>query len=252
MKHLGLFEGIGGFALAARWMGWKTVAWVEWNKYCQQILRKNFSEAKGYGAIEDFDGFDYQDEIDILTGGEPCQPNSTAGSRKGKDDHRFLWPEYFRVVKVVRPKVIINENVRGSVSNRVLDQKISDLESIGYTTWPPLLIPSGAIGAQHRRDRIWLAAHSPSLRPQKLSNELGEYSEKKEGKKTKATDWPATLDRLFISSGQAERIFSNEPPLVRGDNGIPKELDAIAALGNSADPRIIFEIYKAIEASILT
>lgn len=247
MKHLGLFEGIGGFSLAARWMGWETVAWVEKNRYCQQVLRNNFPDAKGYDTIEDFDGLEYTGFIDVVTGGEPCQGNSTAGSRKGMADHRFLWPEYFRVVKAVRPKVVVNENVRGSISNRVLDKKIFDLEGAGYTCWPPLLIPSGVIGAQHRRDRVWLVAYSDEygsqVKPEQLDGTL--HTEADQPKSAGAAH---SLPGSFIPSGQKEKLFAGEPPLVRGDNGIPKELDAIAAIGNSADPRIIYEIFKAIES----
>lgn len=73
MKHIGLFEGIGGFSLAARWMGWETVAWCEWNEFCQKVLRHHFPEAEGFGDITKTDFKKYANKIDILTGGEPCR-----------------------------------------------------------------------------------------------------------------------------------------------------------------------------------
>ncbi len=90
MKHLGLFEGIGGFSLAARWAGWETLAWCEWNEFGQKILKHHFPEAEGFGDITKTDFTKYANKIDILTGGFPCQPYSLAGKRLGKEDDRHL------------------------------------------------------------------------------------------------------------------------------------------------------------------
>ncbi|MEM9990622.1 MAG: DNA cytosine methyltransferase [Bacteroidota bacterium] len=106
MKHLGLFEGIGGFSLAAHWMNWQTVAWVEKDEFCQKVLKKNFPNAKGYDDIRLFTGMatdEYRSTIDLITGGFPCQPFSTAGRRKGKQDDRYLWDEMLRVIREVQP-----------------------------------------------------------------------------------------------------------------------------------------------------
>jgi DNA (cytosine-5)-methyltransferase 1 len=101
--HLGLFEGIGGFSLAAHWMGWKTLAWCEWNEFGQKVLTHHFPEAEGFGDITKSDFTKYANRIDILTGGFPCQPYSVAGKRKGKEDERHLWPEMLRVIGEVQP-----------------------------------------------------------------------------------------------------------------------------------------------------
>jgi DNA (cytosine-5)-methyltransferase 1 len=90
MNHLGLFEGIGGFSLAARWMGWNTVAWCEWNEFGQKVLRHHFPEAEGHGDITKTDFTKYHGAIDIISGGFPCQPYSSAGKRLGKEDDRHL------------------------------------------------------------------------------------------------------------------------------------------------------------------
>jgi hypothetical protein len=124
--------------------------------------------------------------------------------------------------------------------------KISDLESEGYTCWPPLLMPSSSVGALHRRDRIWLVAYSHAYGSQVKSKQLAGSVQTK-ANQSKSAGAIESFSRAFIPSGQSEKLFTSEPPLVRGDNGIPKELDAIAGIGNSADPRIIYQIFKAIE-----
>ena len=113
MKHIGLFEGIGGFSLAARWMGWETVAWCEWDPFCQHILKYHFPNAEGFGDIKKTDFTKYANRIDILTGGFPCQPYSMAGKRKGKDDERHLWPEMLRAICEIQPTWVVGENVSG-------------------------------------------------------------------------------------------------------------------------------------------
>lgn len=116
MKHLGLFEGIGGFSLAARWMGWDTVAWCEWNPFCQTVLRHHFPEAHGHGDITKTNFTRYANRIDILTGGFPCQPFSVAGKREGSGDDRFLWPATLRALEEIQPTYAIFENVFGLTS----------------------------------------------------------------------------------------------------------------------------------------
>src|SRR5690349_5351598 len=98
MRHASLFSGIGGFDLAAQWMGWENVFQVEIDEFCKKVLAKNFPNAKRYGDIKQFDGTEWAGKIDILSGGFPCQPYSAAGKRLGKEDARHLWPEMLRVV----------------------------------------------------------------------------------------------------------------------------------------------------------
>lgn len=126
MKQLGLFEGIGGFSLAARWMGWETVAWCEWNEFGQKVLRHHFPEAEGHGDITKTDFTKYANKIDIVTGGFPCQPYSSAGLRKGKDDDRHLWPEMLRAIREIQPGYVVGENVSGLLNwsgGLVFDEK---------------------------------------------------------------------------------------------------------------------------------
>jgi len=182
MTHLGLFEGIGGFSLAARWMGWETLAWCEWNEFGQKVLRHHFPKAEGFGDITKTDFTKYAKRIDVLTGGFPCQPYSVAGKRKGTDDDRHLWPEMLRAIREIQPRYVVGENVRGLTNwdgGVVFDQVQADLENEGYEVLP-FLLPACAVNAPHRRDRIWFVAYSKSCgrgRAKELENNKGQSGE---------------------------------------------------------------------------
>lgn len=166
MKHIGLFEGIGGFSLAARWMGWETIAWCEWNEFGQKVLKHHFPEAEGFGDITKTDFTKYANTVDILTGGFPCQPYSVAGKRKGKEDERHLWPEMLRVIGEVQPTYVVGENVSGLISwngGLVFHEVQTELEAKGYEV-QPFILPACAKNAPHRRDRVWFVAYSNSCR----------------------------------------------------------------------------------------
>jgi DNA (cytosine-5)-methyltransferase 1 len=153
-NHIDLFSGIGGFALAARWAGIETIQFVEIDKFCQKVLRKNF---KGVPIHDDIKTFKWAGERPfILTGGFPCQPFSCAGKRRGKEDDRAIWPEMLRVISEARPTWVIGENVAGII-NMELDQCLFDLEGLQYET-QTFIIPACAVNAPHRRDRVWIVA----------------------------------------------------------------------------------------------
>lgn len=161
MKHASLFSGIGGFDLAAQWMGWENVLSCEFDPFCQSVLRHHFPTTTHYGDIRELDGTPYRGKIDILTGGFPCQPFSAAGKRRGTEDNRFLWPEMLRVIREIQPTWIVAENVRGIVSiegGLVFERVCSEMEANGYEV-QPFCIPACAVGAPHRRDRMWFIAH---------------------------------------------------------------------------------------------
>lgn len=163
MKHLDLFSGIGGFALAASW-AWprhEVVAFCEKDPFCRQVLRKHWPTAPIVEDIRNLDGSDYAN-VDLLTGGFPCQPASTAGKRGGTEDDRWLWPEMLRVIRQARPRFVLGENVPGLVSlddGLVFERVLLDLEDAGYEAWP-LVIPACGVGAPHRRDRVWIVAYA--------------------------------------------------------------------------------------------
>lgn len=194
MRHIGLFEGIGGFSLAARWMGWETVAWCEWNEFGQKVLRHHFPEAKGHGDITKTDFTIYRGQCDILTGGFPCQPYSLAGKRLGKEDERHLWPEMLRAIREIQPRWVVGENVFGLINwsgGLVFHEVQTDLEAAGYEVFPYVL-PAGAVNAPHRRDRVWFIAYNHSIvwgkGRESKSREQSRYGESHEGCNTK-TNW---------------------------------------------------------------
>lgn len=187
MSHGSLFSGIGGFDLAAEWMGWKNVFQCENDKYCEWVLRQLWPDVKKHGNIKTTDFKIYGGLVDVLSGGDPCQPNSVAGLGKGTEDDRFLWPEKFRAIREIRPPWVVNENVIGSVSNGVLDIKIDDLESIGYSC-RPFDIPAEAVGALHQRERVWLIGYHPDFhRDNRASRQIraAEAREKLEAQRNK-------------------------------------------------------------------
>lgn len=161
-NHLGLFEGIGGFSLAARWMGWETIAWCEWNEFGQKVLKHHFPKATGHGDITKTDFTIYRGQCDILTGGFPCQPYSQAGKRLGKEDERHLWPEMLRAIREIQPTYVVGENVSGLINwngGMVFDEVQTDLEAAGYEVLP-FVLPACGVNAPHRRDRVWFIAYS--------------------------------------------------------------------------------------------
>lgn len=162
MKHGSLFSGIGGFDLASEWMGWDNIFHCEWNPFGQKVLKHHFPKSISYNDITKTDFSIHKGNIDILTGGFPCQPYSTAGLRKGKADERHLFPEMLRAIKEIQPKWIIGENVRGLVSwggGLVFNEVCDDLEREGYEV-QSFLIPAASVNAPHKRERIWFVAYS--------------------------------------------------------------------------------------------
>lgn len=166
MKHGSLFSGIGGFDLAAEWMGWKNVFHCEWNEFGRTILKYYWPNAISYEDITKTDFTPHRGTIDILTGGFPCQPYSHAGKRLGKEDERHLWPEMLRAVREVEPTYVVGENVSGLVNwngGLVFNEVQDELEAEGYQV-QPVLLPAASVGAPHKRERVWFVAYSPSYR----------------------------------------------------------------------------------------
>lgn len=161
MTHASLFSGIGGFDLAAEWMGWQNTFNCEIDPFCRKVLAYHFPDAKQYQDVKTTDFTIYRGRIDVLTGGFPCQPFSLAGKRKGADDNRYLWPEMLRAIREIKPRWVVGENVFGIVNwsnGMVFEQVQSDLENEGCEV-QPFIIPACAVDAPHRRDRVWFVAH---------------------------------------------------------------------------------------------
>lgn len=162
MKHGSLFSGIGGFDLAAEWMGWENVFHCEWMDFPRKVLEYHFPNSDSLKDICKTDFKKYANKIDILTGGFPCQPFSMAGKRKGTEDERYLWGEMLRAIQEIKPKFVIAENVFGITNidgGMVFEQVCIDLEAQGYEV-QPFIIPAAAKNAPHRRDRVWFVAQN--------------------------------------------------------------------------------------------
>lgn len=277
MKHIGLFEGIGGFSYAVKLMGWETKAWCEWNEFGQKVLRYHFPEAEGFGDITKTDFKKYANTIDILTGGFPCQPYSTAGKRLGKEDERHLWPEMLRAIREIQPCWVIGENVHGLVSwngGLVFHEVQTDLEVEGYEVWP-VILPACAINAPHRRDRVWFIAYSHNARANYRSEIDGNGQEENKGWQgqpqpefgqdsgngiTTNSNTDAAGERWNEWQSQSEgnlwEQFPTQSPLCSGDDGISRELDGITfskwrneslkAFGNAIVPQVALQLLKTI------
>ena len=187
MTHASLFSGIGGFDYAAALLGWINIFDCEIDAFCRKVLEYHFPNSVHYGDITKQIFKEWRGKIDVLSGGFPCQPFSLAGQRKGADDNRYLWPQMLRVIREIRPTWVVGENVAGILTmvqpgaevevggqaslfgedyrkrelhrqEYVIETICRDLEREGYAV-QPLLIPACAVGAPHRRDRIWFIAH---------------------------------------------------------------------------------------------
>ena len=256
MRVLDLFSGIGGFSLGLERSGMETVAFCEIEKYPQKVLKKHWPEVPIYDDIRKLtrerltqDGIG---TIDLVCGGFPCQPFSQAGKQKGFDDDRDLWPEMFRVIQEVRPRWVIGENVTGFV-NMGLDRTLTGLEGAGYRT-EQVVIPACAIGAPHRRDRIWIVAHSRLLGQTEHEKQTAGFeqhgedvpdsiSKRRRGRNPKRE---YAKDVRESSPGERFRHWDIEPPVGRVANGIPKRVDRLKGLGNAVVPQIPEIIGRAI------
>jgi len=270
VKLLDLFSGIGGFSYGLEKTGFQTVAFCEMDKYCKLVLQKHWKGTKIYSDVKEItkerleaDGVELPE---IITGGFPCQPFSIAGKQKGTNDDRHLWPEMFRIIKELKPRWIIGENVRGIVNIQdgvVFETVCTDLESEGYEV-QAFNIPAAGVGAPHRRERIWIVANS--RRTLRQGAELGRKNED-EIKKENANQYQrsSSTSKSDVANASAGRRASqktevstrgngiehqswwqSEPDVGRVAHGVPGRVHRLRALGNSIVPKIAEEIGKAI------
>ena len=283
LKILDLFSGIGGFSLGLEATGgFETSAFCDIDPYCRKVLQQHWPNVPIYEDIKKLKGTDIG-TVDIITGGYPCQPFSVAGKQKGVEDKRHLWPEYFRLIKECRPTWVIGENVSGHIKLG-LDSVIEDLESEGYAT-RTFSISASSIGANHKRERIWVVAH----RKKNVANAYGvndaigrvdrtiqetggsgNIDERGSGtnangfsqsSKNETLDSAITNSNIIGTQVQTKRQFTTEqmfgskssqswwktePNVGRVVNGVPNRVDRLKALGNSLIPQIPFYIGQTI------
>jgi DNA (cytosine-5)-methyltransferase 1 len=160
VRVLDLFSGIGGFSLGLERAGMRTVAFCERDEFCRAVLAKHWPGLPCFEDIHDLDAdrLGGLGSIDLVCGGFPCQPFSVAGKQKAQEDDRHLWPAMREVIALARPTWVIGENVAGIVA-LALDDVLADLEGLGYAT-RTFVIPACAVGAHHRRDRVWIVANA--------------------------------------------------------------------------------------------
>ena len=264
MKHLDLFSGIGGFALATEW------AWpddevehifCDNDPFSQAVLKKHWPNSLIYGDIKELTagriatdtrreyGESWSSEstlreasersgtteeverhtgIDLLTGGFPCQPFSAAGRRRGTEDDRHLWPEMLRLIRETNPTYVLGENVGGFLTwdgGLVFQQVCTDLEEAGYEVCP-LVIPACALNAPHRRDRVWIAAHAKSSNARRTPRTI---------QSTEGTQRLRERDYLAESSKPSEAWVSSDPKHARRNGTENRE--SSTTRGNSDQTR---------------
>ena len=248
IKILDLFSGIGGFSYAAERLvgGFKTEAFCEIDPFCQKILKKNFPNVPIYNDVRDLkDDTTRLRGINIVCGGFPCQPFSTASEngtfkRKGTEDDRFLWGEMFEIAQKVKADWIIGENVNGLV-NMGLDQILSQLEDCGYST-RVFNIPATAAGANHQRNRLWIVANSNGTH------------RSREGISCRMEKAELPNDINFRPREYAFTTWEGESRVYREHDGLSKRMDGIRrkrlkALGNSIVPQVVARIFEGIKAT---
>jgi DNA-cytosine methyltransferase len=192
VKVLDLFSGIGGFSRGLEAAGpFETIAFVEYEPYCQAVLKHHWPRTKILGDIKNVKKDDIPTRPDVIVGGFPCQPFSVAGSRQAQDDPRHLWPDMFRLIQELRPDWVIGENVAGLI-HLGLDEVLTDLENAGYTT-RTFNIPACAVGAPHQRYRLWIIAHLHSgsepepTRPDQQGFDFGDVGNSNHNESSAAT-----------------------------------------------------------------
>lgn len=287
MRVIDLFAGIGGFSLAAHWMGWETVAFVEKEPYCQKVLSKNFPGVPIVDDIRDYKPKKHA--ADIICGGFPCQPFSSAGKRKGKEDDRFLWPEMLRVIREVQPTWVVGENVAGILSmdgGVVFEEICTSLEDEGYSV-QSFVIPAISQGAPHRRDRVWIVGYSEHngryaaaqqgsssktegaggvREPERSDTAHGDVREFAANTTSKRMERHRACRQQESQSQAGKRLlrcnntgtwqtnwYEAATRLCRVDDGLPSWVDGhrtarLKALGNAIVPQVAYQIFQQLDS----
>jgi len=231
--ELALFAGAGGGLLGSSLLGWRTVCAVEVEPFCREILLRRQRDGlldlfPVWDDVRTFAGRPWRGAVDVVTAGFPCQPFSVAGAMRGADDDRNLWPETARILGEVRPRYAFLENVPGLLTSGYFDTVLGDLDALGFdATWDCL--PASAIGAPHRRDRLWIVAHAERARLEEQQRE--------------PRDNGAECSASERGSDRGEG-WATEPNVGRVAHGVAHRVDRIRALGNGQVPRVVAEAWR--------
>lgn len=264
LTHLSLFSGIGGIDLAAEAAGFRTIAFVEQDRYCQAVLRKHWPDVPIFDDVRkvtvDVLKAHGITRVDLVSGGFPCQPFSVAGKRKGADDDRYLWPEMARVIREIRPRWVLGENVPGLLSidsGRVFGGVVRDLAQMGYRVgW--CVYGAGHVGAPHLRKRVFVVAYATGTgwrefdapaEPEGLEFGSGRspaarlHGRGEPGVGGDTDGLPSWLDGRGWPAGPEEEQYPWEPPRIT--RGAKHRAARIKALGNAVFPAQVYPILKA-------
>ncbi len=231
-----LFSGIGGLELGLERAGLGPVVWqAEQDPFCRAVLRRHWPEAKRYRDVREVD--EHAERPEIICGGFPCQDISLAGTGKGLAGARSgLWSEFARIIRVCRPRVVVIENVP-ALRMRGLCEVLRDLAACGYDAeWD--CIPAQAVGAPHRRDRLFVVAHSDGWRRE------GQWVEDQRSQQRASRDqpdrpglseWPPSPDDMHAW----RRVQADaQPAFCRVADGVPDRAHRLRALGNAVVPAV--------------
>jgi len=253
MKHGSLFSGIGGFDLAAEWMGWENVFHCEIDEFPRKILNYYWPNSISYHDIKTTDFSVHRGKIDILTGGFPCQPYSAKGKRLGKEDDRHLWPYMLEAIRSIQPRWVVGENVRGLVNwsdGLVFEEVQVDLEAEGYEV-QAFILPAGSVGAPHKRDRVWFVANASHASSKRLEWKWEQRISKEKRKRRKER-----FSELGYIKQRWEKFPNQSQVCSRNDEFSPKldgitfskwRISSIKGYGNAVVPALVYEIFKSIE-----
>jgi len=226
VRELSLFSGAGGGLLGTKLLGWKHCGYVEYNDYCQRVIRQRILDgilenAPIFGDIRAFidEGYaaSYQGMVDVVTAGFPCQPFSVAGKQQGEDDERNMWPQTLAVLRAVRPRFALLENVAGLLAHEYARRIFGDLAESGFDArWR--LLSAAEVGAPHKRDRLWIIADNHSIGG-RIQQELTEWQDTSDtydnGKKEYVADSQSKFGNVSEFHGEHSQSEVSES----GNNG---------------------------------
>jgi DNA (cytosine-5)-methyltransferase 1 len=236
MNHLDLCSGIGGFALAARRVGWNTIGFCDNDVWCRKVLKKHWPNVPIYNDVKELP-YDEIGPVDIITAGYPCQPFSVAGDRRGTEDDRHIWSYIAESVRRLEPLFCVFENVTGHISMGI-DDVLSDLEGLGYTS-EAFIIPACAVDAPHRRDRVWILAYANSAH--------GERGRIPGRVRTQHANTGGRGTDTFGTFSKRRNEWEAEPGVCRVADGLSNGLDRLRGLGNAIVPGVAEVIFQSIQ-----
>jgi DNA (cytosine-5)-methyltransferase 1 len=247
MNELALFAGVGGGVLGSKYMlGARTVCYVEWEPYCVEVLKARIrdgylDDAPIWDDVNTFDGTPWAGSVDLITAGFPCQPFSTAGKGLGELDPRNGWPATIRIIREVRPRIALLENVSALLSKPYARRIFGDLAESGYDArW--CCVAAADAGAPHIRDRVWIMAYASCepggvrLQPRQEGDETGRGSEILH---TSGQDVEERRGNQSIREPAKTGWWDVEPGVGRVVDGMAHRVDRLKAIGNGQVPAVV-------------